>query len=90
MILAYRADDDYEEYFETNDKAGDYLVIILNENLERLHSFKSHEMKLIGANDSFLFFANDSEHKNGEVSFYTWSMEYVKTIGQSNDANLPF
>ena len=51
-------------------------------------------MNLIGANNSFLFFTNDSKHKNGKVSFklsfYTWSMEYVKTVGQSNDPNIPF
>ena len=59
------------------------MILILNENLEKLHRFKSHEMELDGANDSFLFFANYSEHTNGEVSFYTWSMEYVKTQAKS-------
>ena len=66
------------------------MVLILNENLKKLHRYKSHEMNLIGANDSFLFFSKDSNHKDGVVSFYTWSMEYVKTIGQSNDPSLPF
>ena len=47
-------------------------------------------MESVGANDSFLFFTFDSEHKNGVVSFYTWSMEYVKTIGQKYDQDLPF
>ena len=47
-------------------------------------------MYLIGVNDSYLFFINDSEHLNGKVSFYNWSMEYVKTIGQSDDPYLPF
>ena len=89
----YRAREETEddkEYEETNDEAGDYVILILNENLEKLHRIKSHEMNLIGANDSFLFFTFDFEHEYGILSFYTWSMEYVKTFGQSNDPNLPF
>ena len=50
------------------------MILILNENLDKLHRFKSHRMDLIGANDSFLFFADDSKHKDGEVSFYIWSL----------------
>ena len=92
----YMSDDEYveteddNENEETNKKVGDYVVSILNKNVKELHQYKSHEMNLIGANDSFLFFSNDSNHKNDVVSFYTWSMEYVKTIGRSNDPNLPF
>ena len=90
IFRAREETEDDQEYLETTDKADSYVILILNENLEKLHRFKSHDMKLIGANDSFLFFTNDSEHRNGKVSFYSWSMEYVKTIGQSNDPNLPF
>ena len=74
-------DEEYEKHEETNDQVGEFVILILNENLEILQRFKSHEMYLIGVNDSYLFFINDSEHLNGKVSFYNWSMEYVKTIG---------
>ena len=87
---ARKETEDDQEYEETNEKAGIYVVLILNENLEKLHRFKSHSMNSIGANDSFLFFTFDFEHEYGILSFYTWSMEFVKTIGQSNDPDLPF
>ena len=45
---------------------------------------------MVGANDSFLFFTNDSEHDDGEVSYYTWSMEYVKTIGQLREIKMKY
>ena len=44
------------------------MKLILNENLEKLHRYKIHKMYLIGANDSFLFFTDDSEHKDGVVA----------------------
>ena len=86
---ARKETEDDKEYEGPDDKAGDYVVLILNDNLEKLHRYKIHKMQLVGANDSFLFFAYDSEHKDGVVSFYTWSMEYVKSIGQSDDQDLP-
>ena len=45
---------------------------------------------MVGANDSFLFFTNDSEHDDSEVSYYTWSMEYVKTIGQLREIKMKY
>ena len=66
------------------DEDDNFVYNVFNENLEKLHCIiADREKKLVGANDSYLFFIEDTEH-DGEISMYDWTLNYVKSIGQNN------
>ena len=67
-------------------------LLILNEKFEKLERYFSgyYKKRLIGANESFLFFTHDKGDTDPKVSIYNWSIELVKKIGQNKNPILPF
>ena len=88
LCLVYQLKED-EEYEGSEDELFGRVFLVMNENLERIHLKMGSDKKLIGSNDSFLFFIEDKEH-SGEMSIYDWSLEFVKSIGQKTCSNSPF
>ncbi len=71
--------------------------IVFNQKLEELHRIKCNQLNncnLISANDTYLIFMKSLEQKkeyeNCSFFFYSWSLQFVRAIGQFKDIERPF
>ncbi len=83
----------YEDYY-----LNDQICLVMDSNLKILHEKreKKYPKRLIGADDSFLFFTYKNNKKQEEIYLfnplliYNWSLIKIRTICQANDPEKPF
>lgn len=86
----YDSDEHDNDEFEKDHAAllhSDYLYLVLNKNLEKIHGLKTKkDLALTDASDENLF----SVKKDGKVCIYNWQFQLLSSIGQKIDPKLEF